>query len=75
MDFYDTNPNDDDAKDEGNDEKRPYIHVMFDCCNVYQRIYRREDKREYVGWCPKCGRRLRIRIGADGTHCRFFRAE
>ncbi len=73
MDVYDIDRDDTDAEDKA--PKRPYIHVLFDCCNVYQRIYRRRGQRVYVGWCPKCGRRVKVRVGVDGTQCRFFRAE
>jgi hypothetical protein len=59
---------------EGPERKRPYIHVLFECCNVYQRIYRSPTQEAYVGWCPQCGRMVRVKIGPDGTDCRFFRA-
>ncbi len=56
-------------------EKRKYICVMFDCCNVYNRIYVNKDKTAYVGWCPGCMRRIRIAIGKEGTSNRFFNAK
>lgn len=53
---------------------RPFIGIRFDCCGVYQRVYINEDRTAYVGWCPKCARKATVRVGADGTETRFFRA-
>ncbi|MBI4577760.1 MAG: hypothetical protein HY722_15975 [Planctomycetes bacterium] len=52
----------------------PYIGIHFDCCGVYQRIYRQPGQTAYVGWCPRCLRRVRVRVGPGGVDQRIFEA-
>ncbi|QEG38780.1 hypothetical protein [Roseimaritima ulvae] len=51
---------------------KPFLGVLFRCCNQYARIYRRADLTAYEGKCPRCGKRLRVPIGSGGTGMRFF---
>lgn len=52
----------------------PFICVLFECCSVYSRIYRRKDGSRYVGWCPRCARKVYVRVGPGGVSTRFFKA-
>ena len=54
-------------------EKRPFLGITFECCNVYARIYKNKDGTAYVGRCPRCMRPIRVPIGEGGTGQRFFR--
>ena len=57
------------------DHPRKWIGMHFECCGVYTRIYRGEGADAYVGYCPRCHRQARIRVGTGGTHHRLFRAK
>ena len=58
----------------GTHEGREYLGITFRCCNVYQRIYRNAPGTAYVGWCPKCARKVEVTISPDGVDDRFFEA-
>lgn len=55
-------------------EKRKFLGVIFQCCNVYARLYINKDQTAYEGACPRCGKRLELKIGPQGTDSRFFTA-
>jgi hypothetical protein len=54
--------------------KRPFVGVHFVCCDTYARVYVNRGKTAYEGHCPKCAKKVRLRIGPGGTDARFFTA-
>jgi hypothetical protein len=53
---------------------RWFVGVHFVCCDVYTRVYVNRDETAYEGNCPRCAKRVRLRIGPGGTDSRFFTA-
>jgi len=62
-----------DADAPGPGEARPFLSVLFECCNVYQRVYRNPADVQYVARCPRCGRTAHFPVGHGGTANRSFR--
>jgi hypothetical protein len=58
-----------------NFNSRPYISVYFECCSVYNRIYKNKQGTAYVGWCPKCTKKVQVKVGSGGVNCRIFTAK
>lgn len=58
----------------GQERGRPFVGVQFDCCSVYSRVYINRQGTAYVGNCPRCGRRVELKIGPGGSDSRFFTA-
>jgi len=62
-----------DARDPGPPRQpRRWLSIWFNCCSVYARIYRDPGAPFYKGQCPRCGARVRARVGPDGTTRRMF---
>ena len=55
-------------------EVKKFLGVLFECCNVYLRIYINKERNAYEGRCPKCMRLLKVKIGPGGSDSRFFKA-
>lgn len=70
LDLSSEPPQDDGAANGG----RSFVGVHFACCDVYSRVYINRTATAYDGNCPKCSRRVRLRIAPDGTDARFFTA-
>jgi hypothetical protein len=58
----------------GSSSGRRFVGVHFVCCDVYTRVYINRDATAYEGNCPRCAKRVRLRIGPGGTDARFFTA-
>jgi len=56
-------------------DKRKFLGVHFKCCNVYARAYINQKKSAYEGFCPRCRKRVEVKIGSGGTSSRFFTAQ
>lgn len=54
---------------------KPYVSVYFRCCRVYARVYLNAKETAYAGHCPRCCRRLEVRIDPYGSDDRIFEAE
>ena len=52
---------------------RPYLSVLFECCNIYQRVYRNPTDPAYTARCPRCGLTATFPVGQAGTTSRTFR--
>jgi len=51
---------------------RPFLQIYFECCRIYQRVYRDRCGMGYSGRCPSCLRAIRFRVGTNGTPSRSF---
>jgi len=51
---------------------RPWIGIHFECCGIYRRVYRSPEDHEYIGHCPKCARKVTLKVGPDGVASRVF---
>jgi len=53
---------------------RRFVGIHFVCCDVYSRIYINRAGTAYSGYCPRCAKRIDLKIGPGGTDQRFFTA-
>lgn len=62
------------AEASGSPRALRWIGIFFECCSVYSRIYRNREGTAYMGFCPRCQRPAKVKVGAGGTNARLFRA-
>lgn len=55
--------------------KRKFLGIHYRCCNAYARAYINRQGTHYEGACPRCGKRVEVRIAEGGTDSRFFTAQ
>jgi len=55
-------------------QARRFLGIQFACCSVYSRVYVNKEGIAYVGNCPKCTKRIELKIGPGGSDSRFFTA-
>lgn len=72
--YLDLSSDPDDSGSPGQPASKRYVGIHFTCCGVYSRIYLNRDGSAYVGNCPRCSKRVRLRVGPEGTDSRFFTA-
>ena len=58
-----------------NKNKNNFLGVIFQCCNVYGRLYKNKEETYYTGKCPKCLKSVKVKIGEGGTKERFFKVD
>ena len=56
------------------ENEKKFLGIMFECCNIYRRIYINKGGNAYEGRCPKCFGQIKVAIGPHGTDKRIFRA-
>jgi hypothetical protein len=56
----------------GQPSGRRFVGVRFACCEVYSRVYINRAMTAYVGYCPRCSKKVELKIGPGGTDERFF---
>lgn len=59
----------------GDKAGRPFVGVQFECCGIYARIYRNAAATAYAGNCPRCAKKIELKIGPGGSDSRFFTAQ
>jgi hypothetical protein len=74
LDLTDDVPRDDQCRAGTAAGSRRFVGIHFVCCDVYARVYVNRDETAYEGSCPKCAKRVCLKIGPGGTDARFFTA-
>ncbi len=72
--FLDLSSDPEPATASGNTQSRRFLGIQFACCHVYSRVYVNKEGTAYVGNCPRCTKRVELKIGPGGSDSRFFTA-
>ncbi|MGC4006881.1 MAG: hypothetical protein QM811_28655 [Pirellulales bacterium] len=64
----------DDAKSAAHGDMRKFVGIHFVCCDVYSRVYINAARTAYAGHCPRCMKKIEVKIGPGGSDSRFFTA-
>jgi hypothetical protein len=51
----------------------PHLNVLYACCQIYGKVFRRPEANHYLARCPKCGWSARFAVGEGGSASRFWR--
>ena len=58
-----------------NKNDKEFIGVHFKCCKTYSRVYINKNRTAFVGWCPRCAKKVEFKVSPAGSEDRFFEAE
>ncbi len=72
--FLDLSSEPESTSSSNGNQKRRFVGIQFACCSIYSRIYINKEQTAYIGNCPKCMKRVEMRVGPGGTDKRFFTA-
>ena len=53
--------------------RRPFVGIIYDCCNAYGRVYLNRKGTAFRGQCPRCLKSVVLRVSEDGSTERFLR--
>jgi len=57
--------------------KKPFVGIIFKCCNIYSRLYLNKQGTAYEGACPKCYKKKAVIqvVNSGGSKDRFFEVD
>ena len=55
--------------------RRPFVGIIFACCNAYGRVYLNRTTKAFEGRCPRCLKRVVLQVSEHGSTERFLRVD
>ena len=52
---------------------RTFLGIVFECCGIYARIYLNRKATAFEGRCPKCLKKVAVRLDPRGAKDRFMK--